>query len=218
MTSPNLRPSAPSSRLRRATSTGFGMLAVAVTLMWVIEALDRVVMDDRLQRNGIHPREVEGIDGIVWAPFLHSDWGHVASNSVPLLVMGGLVSARGRRYWARVTSAVWFGGGALVWLLGGTGNHLGASGVVFGYFGALVGAAWFERRVAALGGALLAIFLYSGILVGLVPRDELSWESHLFGLLVGLLAARSLAESRPRRPTDDEPRYSWELDEPWRSD
>ena len=87
---------------------------------------------------------------------------------------------------------------------------------MFGYFGALLGAAWFERRPAALGGALIAVFLYSGSLAGLVPQGDLSWESHLFGFMVGLLAARALAEPRQRPDDQDDVRYDWELDEPWR--
>jgi membrane associated rhomboid family serine protease len=204
------------ARAKGFAQSGFGMLLVAVLAAWIIEIVDQVVMDDRLQRNGIHPREVDGIDGIVWAPFLHSGFGHVASNTVPLLVMGGLIAARGRTYWARITLTTIAAGGALVWLLGGSGNHIGASGVVFGYLGALLGAAWFERRPAALGGALIAIFLYSGSLAGLVPQGDLSWESHLFGFVVGVLAARALAEPRRRPGQEDGYRYDWELDEPWR--
>lgn len=205
-------------RVRGLAHSGFAMLVVAVLTAWVIEIVDQVVMDDHLQRNGIHPREADGIAGIVWAPFLHSGFGHVASNTVPLLVMGGLIAARGRTYWARITAVTLVGGGALVWLLGGSGNHIGASGLVFGYFGALLGAAWFERRPAALGGALIAIFLYSGSLAGLVPQSDLSWESHLFGFVVGFVAAGALAEPRRRVADEDEDefRYDWELDEPWR--
>lgn len=184
--------------------------------MWVVEVVDTVVLDDRLQGGGIHPRRADGLDGILWAPFLHVDFGHLVSNSVPLVVMGGLVSARGFRYWSRVTLAIVLVGGLATWLLAGSGNHLGASGVVFGYFGALLGAAWFERRPAALGGALLAIFLYSGIVAGLVPQPQLSWEGHLFGFLAGVAASRWLAEPREHRDPDDPGDVQpWEVDEPW---
>jgi len=196
--------------------SGFGMLVIAVLAAWVIEFVDQFVLDDRLQRNGIHPRELGGLDGILFAPFLHSGFGHVASNALPLLVMGGLIAARGRTYWARITLATMVGGGVLVWLFGASGNHIGASGIVFGYFGALLGAAWFERRPAALGGALIALFLYSGTFAGLVPQDQISWESHLFGFIVGVMAARSMAEPRRRAGDPDEARADWELDEPWR--
>ena len=189
---------------------------MAVGVMWLVEIIDTVVLDDWLQGGGIHPRRADGLDGIVWAPLLHSDFAHVFSNTVPLLVMGGLVSVRGFRYWAVVTGSIVVVGGFFTWLLAGGSNHVGASGVVFGYFGALLSAAWFERKAAALGAALLAIFLYSGIVAGLVPQDGLSWEGHLFGFIAGAVAARVMAEPREYRDPDDPGDVQpWELDEPW---
>ena len=189
---------------------------MAVGVMWLVEIIDTVVLDDWLQGGGIHPRRADGLDGIVWAPLLHSDFAHVFSNAVPLLVMGGLVSVRGFRYWAVVTGSIVVVGGFFTWLLAGGSNHVGASGVVFGYFGALLSAAWFERKAAALGAALLAIFLYSGLVAGLVPQDGLSWEGHLFGFIAGAVAARVMAEPREYRDPDDPGDVQpWELDEPW---
>ncbi|MGI9602007.1 MAG: rhomboid family intramembrane serine protease, partial [Acidimicrobiales bacterium] len=108
------------------------------------------------------------------------------------------------------------GGGVATWALAGTGNHIGASGVVFGFLGAILGAALFERRRRALAPALLAIGFYGGLLAGLVPQEFISWEGHLFGLLAGMVAAWVLAEPPPpapaERPEDIQP---WELDEPW---
>ncbi len=202
--------------LTAVRTSGIGLILMAVGVMWFIEFLDTFLLDDRLQRGGIQPRSFDGLDGILWAPFLHSDFGHVFSNTVPLLAMGGLVSARGFRYWSRATLTVALVGGAATWLLAGGGNHIGASGIVFGYFGVLLGAAWFERKPAALGAALLAIFLYSGIVAGLVPQPNLSWEGHLFGFLAGFLSAKLMAEPRvlrgPDHPDEMEP---WELDGPW---
>lgn len=190
-------------------------MVLALIVMWAIEVLDTVVLDDHLQANGLQPRSGAGLDGIAWAPFLHSDFGHMASNTIPLLALGGLVAARGMRYWAWVTGASIVVGGGLTWLLGGVGNHIGASGLVFGYFGAILGAAVFERRIAALGAALLALGFYSGLIAGLVPQDFVSWEGHLFGMSAGVVAAKVMAEPRVApedRPDDPEP---WELDEPW---
>ena len=207
---------ADSTRARwRLLWTPVGLLIIALVAMWGIEILDTAVLDDELQRNGIRPRRRGGLDGILWTPFLHSDYGHIASNSVPLLALGGLVAVRGMRYWAWVTLAAVAVGGGLTWLLAGDGIHIGASGVVFAYFGAILGAAVFERRVRALGAALIALGFYSSLIAGLVPQDFISWEGHLFGLTAGVVASKALAEPRVRpeeRPDDPEP---WELDEPW---
>ena len=119
------------------------------------------------------------------------------------------------RYWAWITAITIVIGGGATWLLGGSGLHVGASGIVFGYFGAILGAAVFERRVRTLGAALIALGFYSSLIAGVIPQPQISWEGHLFGLLAGVLASKWLAE--PRVPKGEEP-YTpepWELDEPW---
>lgn len=190
----------------------FGALVALLVLMWTIEVADTVVFDNWFQGGGIHPRRIDGIDGIVWAPLLHGGWGHIASNTVPWLALGGLVSVRGWRHWLTVTAVSVVIGGGATWALAGGFNHIGASGVIFGYFGALLGAAFFERRPATVGPALIVIMMYSSMLIGLVPREGISWEGHLFGMVAGIVAARLVAEPR-RRPLDiPEP---WEADEPW---
>jgi membrane associated rhomboid family serine protease len=208
--------SQPARLVARLLTTGIGVVFCGVLVMWVVEITDSLLLGDRLQGNGIHPRTVGGLDGILWAPVLHSTFGHLASNSIPFAVLGWLVAVRGLRYWVAVTAIAVFVGGGLTWLLAGAGNHLGASGVVFGYFGALMGAAFYERRAATLAPALVAILLYGSILVGVVPQDRVSWEGHLFGLVAGISAGKMLA--RPRRqdgPDGDEIKYPWEHDEPW---
>lgn len=206
---------ASAPRLRRLIWTPVGLLLVGLAVIWAIEVLDTVALGDRLQRNGIHPRRRDGLDGIAWAPFLHSDFGHVVSNSPPLLALGGLVAIRGMRYWAWVTADAVVVGGLLTWVLAGSGNHIGASGVVFGYFGAILGAAVFERRPKALAPALLAIGFYSGLLAGLVPQEFISWEGHLFGMVAGVGAARAMAERPAPRAERPDDLQRWELDEPW---
>lgn len=212
-------PSSPRpSWVARALTNSLGVLLVALAAMWLIEAVDTVVLDDELQSNGIAPRQMDGLDGIIWAPFLHSTFGHLISNSVPFVTLGFLVSLRGLRYWVLISLFVIVGGGALTWLLGSSGNHIGASGLVFGYFGALMGAAFYERRPRTIAPALVALLLYSGIVVGLVPRQGISWEGHLFGLLIGIVMARALARSAKPLATkggDTSGPYPWELDEPW---
>jgi len=131
--------------LARVLSTGVGSLVVLLVVMWTVEIVDTVALDSSLQQNGIQPREIDGLDGILWAPFLHGTIAHLASNSIPLLGLGFLVALHDMRYWLIVTAAVLIGGGALTWLFAASGNHIGASGIVFGYFGALVGAAIYDR-------------------------------------------------------------------------
>lgn len=167
--------------------------------MWVIELLDTVLLDDQLQGNGILPRRRSGVDGIAFAPVLHLGWPHLIANTVPFLVLGGLVSLWGWRRWVVVTVLVALIGGGLTWALARSGNHIGASGLVFGYFGYLVASVFTQRRLWPVLPAAVAIILYgSAIVAGIAPTEGVSWEGHAFGALGGVLAAK-LTASRHRQ-------------------
>lgn len=188
--------------------TAVRVIAAALATFWLVEIVDRLPFTPDLQANGIRPRRLDGLDGIAWAPFLHGDWWHLIANTAPFAILGGLVAVRGLRYWLRTTLIVLVVGGFLTWLVADGGNHIGASGIIFGYFGALIGAAVFERRLAAAATALVAIMLYGGLISGFLPQPGISWEGHLFGAIAGLVAARVQAEPRrasqlPEPPLDD---------------
>lgn len=196
------------SKAAGATSSGgpprwlrgrFGVLATIIASMWVIEIVDTIALDDRVQGNGIHPRAVDGLDGIIWSPFLHDGFPHLISNTVPFVVLSGLVLTGGLVRYLRASAIIIAVGGLLVWAMaiGSNENHIGASGWVFGLFGFLVAAAWFEKRPLSIALASVALFAYgSTILFGFLPRPGLSWEGHLFGFVAGIFAARLLATGR----------------------
>ncbi len=182
---------AATSRLASAALVIGGFLVT----MWLIEIVDTALLDDRLQGNGIRPRSTSGLDGILWSPFLHSDFSHLISNTVPFAVLSGLSLTRGLTRHLAASAMIIGIGGLLVWLfaIGQNENHIGASGWVFGLFGWLVAGAWFERRLGSIVSAGAAVLLYGGImLTGFVPRDGISWEGHLFGFIAGVATARIL--------------------------
>lgn len=195
-----------------------GPILALLAALVAVEVVDRFLLDDRLQARGIGPRRLSRLDGVLWHPFLHSGFDHLFSNAVPLAAMGFLVALRGRWFWLAVTAGSAIIGGGLVWLFAGGSNHIGASGIVFGYFGALMGAAIKDRSPVTLAPALVAIFLYGTILAGLLPLEGISWEGHLAGLVVGTVLALRLLPAPPPKPAEDDILYPWELDEPWRID
>jgi len=162
-----------------------------VLVIGVVEIVN-ASMGHQLNAWGIFPRSVHGLAGIPLAPFLHGSFGHVISNSIPFLVLGGLIAFRGRQVLLRVSFIVIGVGGSGVWLLGRSAVHIGASGLVFGYFGYLVARGWYERRLGSILLAIAVIILYGGLILGVLPaRGLVSWEAHLFGLIAGVLAARN---------------------------
>ena len=183
------------ARFRRALRT----VVVIVILLWAIEIVDLVTPFGTLDRYGIRPRSLAGLINIPVAPLLHAGFGHLLANTVPLLLLGTLVCARGAATFTWDTGAALVVSGLGVWLFGGTNTlHLGASGVVFGYLGYLVAAAWWERSPRSIIVAVAVAILYGGLLPGVLPGQVgISWLAHLFGLLGGILAA-NLISSRWR--------------------
>ena len=169
-----------------------------VVLLYVVEVLDAIV-PARLDGNGVHPRSIAGLDGVLFSPLLHGGWAHLIGNTVPLLVLGFLLALSGVRTWLQVTAVVWIVGGLGVWLVGGAGtNHIGASGIVFGWLSYLVVRGIFNRSLSQIALGIIVFAVYGSVLWGVLPgRPGVSWEAHLFGALSGALAAWLLA------PRDD---------------
>ena len=160
-----------------------------VAVMWVEEIID-TGLNGRLDRHGIIPREVEGIDGILWCPFLHGGFGHLIANSLPFLILGGAICLGSVHRFAFVTVVTMAVSGIGTWLTGPDFTvHIGASGVVFGYLTYLLSRGVFARHLGYLLGGVIVFFIYGGALWGLLPAPGVSWQGHLFGAIGGIIAA-----------------------------
>ena len=168
----------------RALGT-FGLIAV----IWIVFVFDRALP---LEKFGVLPRDASGLFGIVAMPFLHSDWKHIVNNSWPLLVLLTILSNTTRFFW-QVISGITIGSGILIWLFGRTALHIGASGLVFGLIGYLLVAGFKTKQAVPLVGSAIVFSLYGGIIFsGISPfQTGVSWEGHLFGLIVGALLGLS---------------------------
>ncbi|MCD2187062.1 rhomboid family intramembrane serine protease [Actinomycetospora soli] len=190
----------------RPARAAVGMV-LFLALLWVIEAVDQFVLRGALDYDGIVPRQVDGLSGILWAPLLHAGWAHLIANSLPFLVLGFLVLAGGLGQFIAVTALVWLLGGFLTWLTG-FGITVGASGVIFGWLAFLLFRGFFARSGRQIVLAVVLFLVYGGVLWGVLPGTPgVSWQAHLFGALAGILAARLVAGadrrgSRGTRPSD----------------
>jgi membrane associated rhomboid family serine protease len=185
-----------------------GMIVVAAmaSLMWLVEVVDQVG-GGSLDRNGIEPRDVDGLDGIVWAPFLHGGFDHLIGNTIPFLLLGFAIALGGVARVVAVTVIVALVGGLGTWLVAPANTvHIGASGIVFGYAGYLVARGVFSRSAGqiALGVVVLAVW-GTTLLRGLVPETGISWQGHLFGAIGGVIAARVLHHRAARAEAAPEP-------------
>lgn len=173
----------------------FGLLAV----MWVVEAVNAAT-GNALDAFGIQPRTLVGLRGIAFAPFLHGSWGHLMGNSIPFLVFGWIILLHDVRDFVIVSLLAVLIAGLGTWATGATGStHVGASGVIFGYFGFLLLRGWFRRSVGSIILSLVLGLLYGGLIFGVLPgQTGISWQGHLFGFLGGGLAAYALCRRKPQ--------------------
>ncbi|MCW3040716.1 MAG: Rhomboid family protein [Solirubrobacterales bacterium] len=172
-----------------------GMLA----LMWVVEIIDSLD-GQRLDRFGIEPRQLDGLEGVVAAPFLHANFGHLIGNSVPFAVLGAGIALSGAMRVLSVTAIVGLVGGLGTWLVAPSNTvHIGASGLVFGFAAYLISRGLFSRSWLHVGIGVIVGAIYGTTLAGgLIPQDGISWQGHLFGGIGGVVAARYLDSREPR--------------------
>ncbi|OII61894.1 rhomboid family intramembrane serine protease [Streptomyces sp. CC53] len=167
------------------------LMAGWIALLWLLEVAD-VLTGHALDPYGISPREAEELRDVVPAAFLHFGFGHVAANTVPLLVFGFLAALGGIRRFLAVAAMIIAVDGLGVWLVSPAySNTAGASGLVFGLFGYLVVRGFVDRKALDIGvGLVIGLVWGSTILLGISPtQSDVSWQGHLFGLVAGVAAA-----------------------------
>ena len=176
-------------------------------LLWLIKLVEFVGGLD-FSRFGIYPRQLEGLRGILLAPFIHGSFAHLFANTAPIIAIGTMLLYAYPRSAKVVLPVVYLGGGSAVWLFARDAYHIGASGLTFGmlFFVFTVGALRWERRAIAI--SLIVFFLYGSAILGVLPSTrDISFESHLSGALIGIVLAFIL---RHRDPEPSPKQYSWE--------
>lgn len=183
-------PTRPAAERAPRSLAALQVIVGFVALLYVVELVDTLT-GHRLDDGGVRPREVDGLDGILFAPLLHAGWAHLMANTLPLLVFGFLILLAGVARWLAVTATVWLVGGAGTWLTGQPHSlHLGASVLAFGWLVFLLLRGVFSRRAAQVVLGLVLLFLYGSVLWGVLPgQPGISWQGHLFGALGGGVAA-----------------------------
>jgi len=177
-----------------------------VALLYLVELIDQLT-GGKLDNNGIRPLKTDGLWGIIFAPVLHANWAHLMANTIPLLVLGFLMTLAGLARFAWATVIIWVLGGLGTWLIGNVGSscgptdHIGASGLIFGYLAFMLVFGLFVRRIWNIVIGLVVFFAYGGVLLGAMPVlhqcGGVSWQGHLCGALAGVVAAYML--SAPER-------------------
>lgn len=214
------QPPLPPPRKRPRWLVGGATILTFVALLYLVELVDQLTRHS-LDVNGIRPLETGGLRGIAFAPMLHANWQHLMANTVPLLVLGFLMTLAGLARFIWATAIVWVLGGFGTWLIGNWGSncgptdHIGASGLIFGWLTFLLVFGLFVRKVTDIVIGLAVLFGYGGVLLGVMPVlgqcGGVSWQGHLCGALAGVVAAYLLSaperSSRVRKKAGADPAH-----------
>ena len=162
---------------------------VFVAILWVIH-ITSYLTHTSFARFGLEPRDISGLKGIVTSPLIHGDFNHLISNSIPLLVLMTMLFLFYRKVALPSFITIYILTGIAVWIFAKDAFHIGASGVVYGLVAFVFWSGIFRRNVISIVLSLIVTILYSGLFLGIFPtQDGVSWESHLFGALAGIVTA-----------------------------
>ncbi|MFT7490854.1 MAG: membrane associated rhomboid family serine protease [Pseudohongiellaceae bacterium] len=172
-----------------------------VVIIWLVYLID-IVLPLNLNLWGIRPREIAGLTGIIFSPFLHGSLFHIASNTLPLLILGLIVRAYGRAIFWEVSLIVVGIGGLFAWLFSSPGIVIGASGVIFGYWSFAIVYGLLKRSVKSLLFSLFVLLFYGTMIFSFFSLyANISWSGHLGGVLAGVLCAITLSKMKAKIPS-----------------
>ena len=177
-------------------------------IMWGVKIFE-ILYNTSYIDLGVLPRSFKGLKGIVFSPFIHKDLSHLINNSMPIIVLGSSLSYFYPRIKFRLVLWLYFTCGILLWGIGRSSFHIGASGFIYAlasfiFFSGLMKK---NKRLSAL--SLVVVFIYGSMFWGLLPTNEnVSWEGHLSGLIAGLIIAFFFKNLGPKKDV-----YQWEIDE-----
>lgn len=176
--------------------------------IWAVHSISTFLMID-LDHYGVRPRQIEGLRGIFFSPFIHADWGHLISNSTPLFVLSAMVLFFYRRVAIPAFVVIYLLSGAAVWVFARPAHHIGASGFVYGLVAFVFWNGVFRKNIKSIALALIVVFYYGSLIFGVLPLNpQISWEGHLFGALAGVLASFWFKDRIEK--DENKPSYSWE--------
>ncbi|MBC8485531.1 MAG: rhomboid family intramembrane serine protease [Bacteroidetes bacterium] len=182
-----------------------------ILLLWVIKAGETVTHTE-LGFLGIYPLKSTGLIGIITSPLIHSDFKHLFANSIPLLVLGGCLFYFYKEIAVKIFILIYIITGLCVWFGAREAYHIGASGVVYGLASFLFLSGIIRRDGRLLAITLLVTFLYGSLVWGVFPdfypEKNISFESHFWGLIVGVILALYFRKLGPQRK-----KYDWEEEE-----
>jgi membrane associated rhomboid family serine protease len=179
---------------RNALFVMVGFLAI----LWIIQIVNWADSYRLTFEYGIIPHDVARLPDIFTAPFLHVSWEHIEGNSGPLFIFGFLAAYRGVRKFLLLTLLVAITSGLGAWIFENPNSvGVGASGVVFGYFGYIIVRGFFDRHLIDVMLGLVMALCFAYQFTVLLPQQGIGWQAHIGGVVGGIAGGWLLRDRRP---------------------
>ncbi len=184
---------------------------IFLALMWLVKIFE-VISGIDLTFLGIYPLKMKGLIGIITSPLIHNDFSHLAANSLPVLILGAAIFYFYKGISYKIFSLIYLLTGIWVWFGAREAYHIGASGLIYGMGAFLFVSGIIRRDNRLMAVSLVVIFIYGSLIWGIFPdffpNRNISWESHLFGMMAGLILALYFRKAGPQRK-----QYTWEFED-----
>ena len=181
------------------------LFVLAIWLVFWVE----VKWDVSFNKWGVLPRDIQGLRGVLFSPFIHGDITHLWHNTLPLLILSTALFYFYDNVANKVLLLGFFLTGIATWSIGRTAHHIGASGIIYMLFGFLLFKGLMSKNLRLLALSFFVVFVYGGMIWYVVPIDiKISWEGHLSGLFIGFVLALI---NNKNSQIDEKPKYLWEL-------
>lgn len=183
---------------------------VLIIIIWLIK-LGEFIMNTNFGFLGIYPLKVEGLAGILFSPLIHSDLNHLYANTIPLFLLSTALFYFYREIGFKILMLIYFTTNFWVWIVAREAWHIGASGLIYGLFSFIFISGIIRKNNRLMALSMFIIFLYGGLIWGIFPNNiqrEISWESHLMGLISGIVYAIYYKNEGPQKTV-----YQWEEDD-----
>jgi len=177
-------------------------------IMWMVK-LTEEIFGHNFADYGVFPQNLNGLKGILFSPFIHSDFEHLINNSYPILILGGMLFFFYKKIAKQLFLWLFFIAGFWLWIIGRPSFHIGASGIIYALAAFLFISGIIRKNPRLSAVSMLIIFLYGSMIWGVLPtKEHISWEGHLSGFMAGIIVAIFYRNEGPKRK-----KYQWEIDE-----
>ncbi len=181
---------------------------IFILIMWCVKIIELKLGVSFIQ-HGVFPNKINGLKGILCAPFIHQDYTHLINNTYPILILGGFLFFSYRKIAIQIFILLFFISGLFLWFIGRESFHIGASGIIYALSSFLFFSGLIRKNSNLSALSLIVVFLYGSMFWGMIPSNtSVSWEGHFSGFLAGILLAIIYRKKGPKTK-----KYQWEIDE-----